>query len=69
MEEEFVNQDANGGQDDLSQFDNGDPEGKARRKKIIIAVVAGLVICCCCVGFVYSGWNWWGDILYDMLVP
>ena len=59
MEEEFVNQ----------SDGNGDPEDKKGRNKVIIAVGVGIVICCCCVGFVYSGWNWWGDILYDMLIP
>lgn len=39
-----------------------------RRRNIILAVVLLLLLCCCCFVFIYTGYNYWGDPLYQYLL-
>ncbi len=41
---------------------------KKKNNKVLIIVAVLVLLCCCCVGIVYTGWNYWGDWLYEFIM-
>jgi hypothetical protein len=37
------------------------------RNIIIIVVIAVVLLCCCCSVILYTGYNYWGDPLLELL--
>jgi hypothetical protein len=52
--------------DDFISAEGPQPTSSNRRTIIIVVVVVA-VVCCCCAIFLYTAYNYWGDLLLEYL--